>query len=96
MTEQRLENAMERFGGAVETAVEGAAAVLDRSADRVWRVRPVRLAGRALIFAAGAGLMASSVPLNEKGYRKAAKACLIGGGVIVAAQILELAVLKRD
>lgn len=96
MTEQKLENTMERFGGAVETAVEGAAAVLDRSADRMWRVRPVRLAGRALTFAAGAGLMASSVPLNEKGYHKAAKACLIGGGVIVAAQILELALIRRD
>lgn len=96
MTEQRLENAMEQFGGAVETAVEGAAAVLDRSADRMWRVRPVRLAGRAFTFAAGAGLMARSVPLNKKGYHKAAKACLIGGGVIVAAQILELALIRRD
>lgn len=96
MTEQRMENAMEQFGGAVETTVEGAAAVLDRSMDRMWGFRPVRFAGRALTLAAGAGLMASSVPLKEKGYHKAAKACLIGGGVIVEAQILELALIRRD
>ena len=51
--------------------------------------------GRTLTFLTGAGLMASSVPLEEKGYHKTAKACLIGGGVVIAAQIIEIAVLRR-
>ena len=95
MTEERVENAMEHFGNAVETVVEGAATVVDKSMDFMWGFRPVRLVGRTLTFLTGAGLMASSVPLEEKGYHKTAKACLIGGGVVIAAQIVELAVLRR-
>ena len=95
MTEERCENAMEHFGNAVETVVEGAATVVDKSMDFMWGFRPVRLVGRTLTFLTGAGLMASSVPLEEKGYHKTAKACLIGGGVVIAAQIIEIAVLRR-
>ena len=95
MTEERFENAMEHFGNAVETVVEGAATVVDKSTDFMWGFRPVRLVGRTLTFLTGAGLMASSVPLEEKGYHKTAKACLIGGGVVIAAQIIEIAVLRR-
>ena len=94
MTEERFENAMEHFGNAVETVVEGAATVVDKSMDFMWGFRPVRLVGRTLTFLTGAGLMASSVPLEEKGYQTA-KACLIGGGVVIAAQIIEIAVLRR-
>ena len=95
MTEERFENAMEHFGNAVETVVEGAATVVDKSMDFMWGFRPVRLVGRTLTFLTGAGLMASSVPLEEKGYHKTEKACLIGGGVVIAAQIIEIAVLRR-
>ena len=95
MTEERFENAMEHFGNAVETVVEGAATVVDKSMDFMWGFRPVRLVGRTLTFLTGAGLMASSVPLEEKGYHKTSKACLIGGGVVIAAQIIEIAVLRR-
>ena len=95
MTEERFENAMEHFGNAVETVVEGAATVVDKSMDFMWGFRPVRLVGRTLTFLTGAGLMASSVPLEEKGYHKTGKACLIGGGVVIAAQIIEIAVLRR-
>ena len=95
MTEERFENAMEHFGNAVETVVEGAATVVDKSMDFMWGFRPVRLVGRTLTLLTGAGLMASSVPLEEKGYHKTAKACLIGGGVVIAAQIVEIAVLRR-
>lgn len=95
MTEERFENAMEHFGNAVETVVEGAATVVDKSMDFMWGFRPVRLVGRTLTFLTGAGLMASSVPLEEKRYHKTAKACLIGGGVVIAAQIIEIAVLRR-
>ena len=95
MTEERFENAKEHFGNAVETVVEGAATVVDKSMDFMWGFRPVRLVGRTLTFLTGAGLMASSVPLEEKGYHKTAKACLIGGGVVIAAQIVEIAVLRR-
>ena len=95
MTEERFENAMEHFGNAVETVVEGAATVVDKSMDFMWGFRPVRLVGRTLTFLTGAGLMASSVPLEEKGSHKTAKACLIGGGVVIAAQIIEIAVLRR-
>lgn len=50
MTEERFENAMEHFGNAVETVVEGAATVVDKSMDFMWGFRPVRLVGRTLTF----------------------------------------------
>ena len=55
MTEERFENAMEHFGNAVETVVEGAATVVDKSMDFMWGFRPVRLVGRTLTFLTGAG-----------------------------------------
>ena len=72
---------MEHFGGAVEKTVEGAANALDKSMNRAWSFGPVRLIGKALSFCAGAGLMASYFPLKEKGCHKAAKFCLISGGI---------------
>lgn len=95
MTEQRIESAMEHFGAAVERTVEGAAAVVEKSMDFAWGVRPVRLAGKTLACLTGAGLMAGAVPLKEKGYHRAALACFIGGGVVIAAQIIELAVFRK-
>ena len=38
MTEERFENAMEHFGNAVETVVEGAATVVDKSMDFMWGI----------------------------------------------------------
>ncbi|MCI9575849.1 MAG: hypothetical protein HFJ84_04065 [Clostridiales bacterium] len=95
MTEERFENAMEHFGNAIEKTVEGAANVFDKSMDKAWSFRPVRFIGKTLTFATGAGLMASSVPLKEKGYHKTAKLCLISGGVVIAAQIAELFIFRK-
>lgn len=95
MTEQRVENAMENLGNVVENTIEGAATVLDKSMNLAWSFRPVRFVSKTLVILTGAGLMASAVPLEEKGYHKAAKACLISGGVVIAAQIIELAVFRR-
>lgn len=69
MTEERFENAMEHFGNAVETVVEGAATVVDKSMDFMWGFRPVRLVGRTLTFLTGAGLMASSVRFYQRCFR---------------------------
>ena len=96
MTEDRVERVMEHFGDAVEKTVEGAATVLDKSMNFAWGFRPVRFIGRSLTFLTGAGLMASSVPLEEKGYHKAAKACLIGGGIVIVAQIADMLVFRKE
>ena len=61
-----------------------------------WGFRPVRFIGRSLTFLTGAGLMASSVPLEEKGYHKAAKACLIGGGIVIVAQIADMLIFRKE
>ena len=96
MTEDRVERAMEHFGDVVEKTAEGAAAVLDKSMNFAWGFRPVRFVSRALTFLTGAGLMASSVPLEERGYHKAAKACLMGGGIVVVAQIADMLIFRKD
>lgn len=95
MTEQKFENAMEHFGDAVEKTAEGAAKALDKSLNAAWRFRPVRVVGKTLSFLTGAGLIASAVPLNEKGYHTAAKICLISGGVVIVAGILEMIFIRR-
>ena len=95
MREEKFENAMEHFGNVVEKTVEGAANVFDKSMDKAWGFRPVRFVGKTLAFITGAGLMASSVPLEEKVYHKTAKFCLFGGGVIIVAQIAELFIFRR-
>lgn len=68
MTEDRVERAMEHFGDVVEKTAEGAAAVLDKSMNFAWGFRPVRFVSRSLTFLTGAGLMAGSIPLEERGY----------------------------
>ena len=95
MTEERFENAMEHFGNAVETVVEGAATVVDKSMDFMWGFRPVRLVGRTLTFLTGAGLIASTIPLTENGNTTAAKICLISGCIVIVAGIAELIFIKR-
>ncbi len=54
MTEERLEQ-----------LVEGAAGRFDRSMNRAWEHRPVRLMGGALSLLTGAGLIAKAVPLAQ-------------------------------
>lgn len=95
MKEERLEEVMEHFGGAVEKTVEGAANALDKSMNRAWSFGPVRLIGKALSFCAGAGLMASYFPLKEKGCHKAAKFCLISGGIVIIVQAAELLIFRK-
>jgi len=95
MKEERFEASMEHFGDAIEKTVEGAAKVIDKSLNLAWKFRPVRFAGNTLTFLTGAGLIASSVPLDEKGYHKTAKACLIGGSLVIIIRIVELAVFRR-
>ncbi|GAA0803609.1 hypothetical protein GCM10008910_37130 [Faecalicatena orotica] len=95
MTEQKFENTMEHFGDTIEKTFEGAAKILDKSLNLMWSIRPVRLIGKTFAFLTGAGLIAGAVPLDEKGYHKAAKACFICGGLILLAQIIELAILRK-
>lgn len=56
MTEERLEQ-----------LVEGAAGRFDRSMNRAWEHRPVRLMGGALSLLTGAGLIAKAMPLGSGG-----------------------------
>ena len=66
MTEERLEQ-----------LVEGAAGRFDRSMNRAWEHRPVRLMGGALSLLTGAGLIAKAVPLAQEGRAATARVCLL-------------------
>lgn len=81
----------ERF----EQIIEGTAYKLDKSMNRAWRHRPVRLVGKTISFLTGAGLVAGAIPLAEKGNDTAAKVCLISGGLVIAFGILELIIFKK-
>lgn len=95
MTEKRFENIMENFGNAVEKTAENAASVFDKSMNKAWSFYPVRFIGKTLTFCTGAGLMASYIPLEEKGYHQTAKICLISGGLIIAAQLAEMIIFRK-
>ena len=70
MTEERLEQ-----------LVEGAAGRFDRSMNRAWEHRPVRLMGGALSLLTGAGLIAKAMPLAQEGRAAAARVCLAAGSL---------------
>ena len=71
MTEERLEQ-----------LVEGAAGRFDRSMNRAWEHRPVRLMGGALSLLTGAGLIAKAVPLAQEGRAATARVCLAAGSLV--------------
>ena len=72
MTEERLEQ-----------LVEGAAGRFDRSMNRAWEHRPVRLMGGALSLLTGAGLIAKAVPLAQEGRAATARVCLAAGSLVL-------------
>ena len=75
MTEERLEQ-----------LVEGAAGRFDRSMNRAWEHRPVRLMGGALSLLTGAGLIAKAVPLAQEGRAATARVCLAAGSLVLLAE----------
>ncbi len=81
----------ERF----EQIIENAADKLDKSMNRSWNCRPVRVIGKTVSFLTGVGLIAGAIPLSEKGNQTAAKACLISGCLIIVAGIAELLIFKK-
>ena len=85
----------ERFEQVIETAIEDAADKFDRSLNRAWKHRPVRIIGKSIACLSGAGLLAASVPLLEKGQNTAAKICFISGGIIIAANVVVLFIFRR-
>lgn len=95
MSIQTVENAIKQFGGEVDNVMEGAANIHDKSIYLAWRFHPVRYAGKMLALCTGVSLIAGAMPLVEKGYNIAAKACFISGGVVIVAQILELTIFRR-
>ena len=84
MTEERLEQ-----------LVEGAAGRFDRSMNRAWEHRPVRLMGGALSLLTGAGLIAKAVPLAQEGRAAAARVCLAAGSLVLLAEAARLLFLRR-
>ena len=76
MTEERLEQ-----------LVEGAAGRFDRSMNRAWEHRPVRLMGGALSLLTGAGLIAKAMPLAQEGRAAAARVCLAAGSLVLLAYL---------
>lgn len=88
MTEERVEQV-------VENAIEGAANRLDHSINRAWKHRPVRVIGKTIACLSGFGLLAASIPLFQKGQDTAAKICLISGGIVIAANAIELFLFRR-
>ena len=83
MTEERLEQ-----------LVEGAAGRFDRSMNRAWEHRPVRLMGGALSLLTGAGLIAKAMPLAQEG-RAAARVCLAAGSLVLLAEAARILFLRR-
>ena len=81
MTEERLEQ-----------LVEGAAGRFDRSMNRAWEHRPVRLMGGALSLLTGAGLMA----LAQEGRAAAARVCLAAGSLVLLAEAARILFLRRN
>ena len=79
MTEERLEQ-----------LVEGAAGRFDRSMNRAWEHRPVRLMGGALSLLTGAGLIAKAMPLAQEGRAAAARVCLAAGSLVLLAEAARL------
>ena len=82
----------ERF----EQIIEDAADRFDKSVNRAYRRRPFRFICKAINFGAGAGLMASAIPLAEKGNHTAANICLVSGGVVIACGILQHVIFKKS
>ena len=91
MTEGQLEEAMERFGRAVEHTADR----FDRSVNRAWRYRSVNLAGRVLSLLMGIGLAAGAMSLYERGKHAAAKACLVGGGLVIAMEVIQIVLFRK-
>lgn len=85
MTEERFEEIMEY-----------AADKLDRSLNRAWKYKPVRFIGKGFSCLAGVGLIAASFSLFEKGKERVAKICLISGGIVIAAAVLEFVIFKKE
>ena len=84
MTEERLEQ-----------LVEGAAGRFDRSMNRAWEHRPVRLMGGALSLLTGAGLIAKAMPLAQEGRAAAARVCLAAGSLVLLAEAARILFLRR-
>ena len=85
MTEERLEQ-----------LVEGAASRFDRSMNRAWEHRPVRLMGGALSLLTGAGLIAKAVPLAQEGRAATARVCLAAGSLVLLAVAARSVGLRRN
>lgn len=85
----------ERFEQVIENTIEGAAGKFDRSVNRAWNHKPVRFVGKSIACLSGVGLVAASLPLFKKGQDTAAKVCLISGGIVIAANVIELFIFKR-
>ena len=84
MTEERLEQ-----------LVEGAAGRFDRSMNRAWEHRPVRLMGGALSLLTGAGLIAKALPLAQEGRAATARVCLAAGSLVLLAEAARILFLRR-
>lgn len=81
----------ERF----EQIIESAADMFDKSMNRAWRHHPVRIIGKGISFFTGVGLIASAIPLAEKGNQTTAKICFISGSIVIVTVIIEVSIFKK-
>ncbi|UWP61241.1 hypothetical protein [Ruminococcus gauvreauii] len=81
----------ERF----EQIIENAADKFDKSVNRAWNRRPVRIAGKTVSFLTGAGLIAGAVSFAGRDSHTAAKICLISGVLVFLSEILQLIIFKK-
>ncbi len=81
----------ERF----EQIIENAADKFDKSVNRAWNRRPVRIAGKTVSFLTGAGLIAGAVSFAGRDNHTAAKICLISGVLVFLSEILQLIIFKK-
>ena len=85
----------ERFEQVIENAIEGAADKFDHAMNCAWKHQPVRMIGKSIACLLGAGLFAASMPLFEKGQNTAARFCLIGGGIVIVCNAMELFIFRK-
>lgn len=96
MTEDKFEEIMENASETIEKGIENVANKFDKSINKAWNFRPVRLIAKTLVFLLGIILVASACSFLKNGQYTVGKVCLVSGIVIIIANIAELFIFRRS
>ena len=96
MTEDKFEEIMENAGQTIEKGIENVANKFDKSINKAWNFRPVRLIAKTLVFLLGIILVVSACSFFENEQYTVANLCLVSGVMIIIANIAELFIFRRS